>query len=48
MKAFGLDSFSLEVGPTGRIRISGIKSNREMDVDEVKVFKTPPFERHGG
>ena len=45
--SFGLDGFSLEVGPTGRVRIGGInvfESNGEMDVEEVKVFETPPFE----
>ena len=45
--SFGLDDFSLEVFPAGRVRIGWVnvfKSNREMDVEEVKVVETPPFE----
>ena len=43
----GLDGFSLEVGPTGRERIGWVnvfESNRKVDVKEVKVVETPPFE----
>ena len=45
--SFGLDGFSLEVGPAGRVRIGGVnvfESNREVDVEKVKIVETPPFE----
>jgi hypothetical protein len=45
--SFGLDGFSFEVGPAGRVRVGGVnvfESDREMNVEEVKVVETPPFE----
>ena len=42
-----MDGLSLEVNPTGRVRIGGVnvfESNGEVDVEEVKVLETPPFE----
>lgn len=45
--SFALDGFSLEVGPAGRVRVGWVnvfESNREVDVEEVKVIETPPFE----
>ena len=45
--SFRLYGFSLEVGPAGRVRIGWVnvfESNRKVDVEEVKVVETPPFE----
>ena len=44
---FGLDGLSLEVSPAGRVGVNDVnvfESDGEVDVEEVKVLETPPFE----